>query len=111
MADRKLIDGFRLVLGEREFIVPPLTLRSLRLLAPKLRGIASLGQGVPEVDQLGFITDVVLEALRRNYPDVTADQVEEMIDTHNMTPVLASILSASGLEPAKPGELVSPSGT
>lgn len=93
-----MIDGITLKLGEEERVVPPLSLRALRRLAPKLKSIQNLGAALPNDEQIDVVVEVVLAALNRNYPEMTKEQVEDALDTGNMTSVLMAIFTSSGLQ-------------
>jgi len=100
-------DGITVTLGGEARTLPPLTLRALRKLNPKLRLLADLTSGLPTEEQIEAIVAVVHESLSRNYPDVTADQVEEWLDMGNLGVTLAAVMAVAGLErktAAAPGE-------
>lgn len=98
-----LIDGKTIRMGGNEYVVPPLTFKQLRALTPKLDIIASIPDGkMPDDEQMQAMIDVVHSALSRNYPDVTAEAVEDMIDLGNVQPIIAAIMGVSGL--LEPGE-------
>jgi hypothetical protein len=95
-------DGPTIVIGGTEWVVPPLTLKSLRKYYPQL--VAMKVGGAPTLEQFDLVRDVVHAALSRNYPEVTPDQVEDMLDMRNMGEVLTRVLSAAGLERRPVGE-------
>ena len=47
---------------------------------------------------------VILAAMQRNYPDLTQEQLEDMLDAANIVPIIQAISRGSGMRPAKPGE-------
>lgn len=106
-----MIDGLKIKVGNEEFTVPPLTLGALRRLTPKVKILVTLATDeLPDEEQLGALTDLALAALKRNYPDMTAERVEEIIDLGNLPVILPAILSAAGLEKrsSRPGEAERP---
>ena len=100
-----MIEGYSVQLGDRTLIVPPLTLKALRRLSPSIKNLASLREGVlPTDEQFGIISEIVTAALNRNYPDLTQDSVEELLDTGNLHKILFAVMHASGLEKNSKGE-------
>ena len=100
-----LIEGAKLVLGGREFIVPPLNFKALRALTPKLGILAGLG-AVPTSEQFDVVVDLVHAALTRNYPDMGKDELEELLDLGNLSTALEAVMGASGM--VRGGEVESP---
>ena len=92
----ELIPGPAVVIVGREFIVPPLSLkrfkRAIQLLPALEAGDAGVFDAVAELAHL---------ALSRNYPDLTRDALEEMLDAQSVPRVLAAVLEASGLNAAE----------
>jgi hypothetical protein len=109
-----MIEGTKVMLGETEYTIPPLTLKALRKLAPKLKDLAGLATdgsnilGAEQLEQLGLVSELVHAALLRNYPEMTLDQVEELLDTKNLNRVLGAVLAIAGFEAAIPGEAARP---
>jgi len=94
-------------LGGREFVVPPLNLKALRKLAPKIQMLAAIGD-VPTDEQLEAVASVVHSALVRNYPDMTQEEVEDALDLLNLVPTIDAVMQASGLRRVAPGEAQEP---
>jgi hypothetical protein len=91
------IPGIIISMAGEDWIVPPLTLGQLRRLMPKIKQISEIGLEM-DGDTIGTIAEVTAEALRRNYPDVTPEKVEnELLDLGNAGAVLQAILAGSGL--------------
>ncbi len=98
-----MIPGRSLDLGGRSWVVPPINFAALK----KHRAfIAEMRTGSVDLTdaQQDAMLDLIYLALRRNYPDITPEQVEDMIDLANMQPVFAAIMSVSGFEAAAAGE-------
>ena len=87
----------------------PLTLGQLRRLMPKVRQLSDISAQMGET-QIGVLVDIVAAALQRNYPDITTEIVENLLDLGNASPVLNAVLSGSGLrQPVlPPGEGIAP---
>jgi hypothetical protein len=45
-----------------------------------------------------------MASLSRNYPDITLERVQEIVDVGNMTAAIKAVLSVSGYREAAPGE-------
>jgi len=92
-----LIEGVKIKLGGREFVAPPLNFKALRKFTPQLPVLTQIGD-VPTNEQIDVVLDIVHFALARNYPELTRDELEELLDLANLTDALQAILGASGLE-------------
>jgi hypothetical protein len=104
-----LIPGVALIMGDQEWTIPPLTLGQLRKLMPKVRQLSEIGAAMGET-QIALLVEIVAAALQRNYPDITAEMVENLLDLGNAGPVLNAVLTGSGLRSGtRPsGEAIAP---
>jgi hypothetical protein len=104
-----MIDGITVTMGGKEWTIPPLTLGQLRQLMPKVRQLSEIGEKVGET-QIALIVEIVTAALRRNYPEINEELVENLLDLGNAVSVLAAVLTGSGLKPRvpPPGEATAP---
>ncbi len=104
-----MIPGVAITMGGQEWTIPPLTLGQLRRLMPKVRELSDINTPVGE-SQIGILVEIVSAALQRNYPDITPDRVENLLDVGNAAPVLHAVLTGSGLRlrALQPGEAVAP---
>lgn len=100
MPEKKLIDGVSIVLGGEQFTVPPMNLKTVRRLLPAFDQIKS---GSLNAAALDAAVGVIHGALSRNYPDLTADEVADMVDLSNLEGVLSAVLEVSGLTPKTTG--------
>ena len=94
MADQPLIKGVTLNLGGREFVIPPLSMKGLRELAPQWPTLQGMGD-VPTGPQIDVVLGVVHTALIRNYPDLTRDELDELLDLGNLAKALMAVMGAS----------------
>jgi len=92
-----MIPGVTILMGGRDWLVPPLTLGQLRRLMPKVRQLTEIGAAMGEA-QIGVLVEIVAAALQRNYPEATADMVENLLDLGNASAVLNAVLTGSGLK-------------
>lgn len=93
------IDGPRLVLGDRTFVVAPATIGAIKR---QMQGYAKHEPGTAE--RLDVSLAFVLAVLKRNDPDVTIEFLEDAIDARNMPDVMSAIAGSAGYEETKPGE-------
>jgi hypothetical protein len=90
-------EGEEIELGGEKYVVPALSLRQIRELAPKLDKLDS-GSGMPQEDQIGAVVDVLHAALSRNYPEMKKDELLDLIDLGNMSALIKAAMRTSGLE-------------
>lgn len=104
-----MIPGVMVAMGGQQWTIPPLTLGQLRRLMPKVRQLTEIGAQMGET-QIGVLIEIVAAALQRNYPDMTAETVESLLDLGNAGAVLNAVLTGSGLRPQEqpPGEAAAP---
>jgi hypothetical protein len=104
-----VIPGVLVTMGGREWAVPPLTLGQLRRLMPKVRQLTEIGAQMGE-SQIGVLVEIVAAAVQRNYPEVTPEAVEDLLDLGNAGIVLNAVLTGSGLKSpdCSPGEAAAP---
>jgi hypothetical protein len=86
-------------LGGDEYVVPALSLRQVQKYAPFLNKLESEITGMPEAAQMDEIVNVMLAALSRNYPEMTKEQLLDLVDLGNMRSVLKAVMRISGLVP------------
>jgi hypothetical protein len=92
-----MLPGVTIAMGGRDWLVPPLTLGQLRRLMPKVRQLTEIGASMGET-QISVLVEIVTAALQRNYPEATADMVENLLDLGNASSVLNAVLTGSGLK-------------
>ena len=104
-----MIPGMGVAMGGHDWVVPPLTLGQLRRLMPQVRQLTEIGVSMGEA-QIAVLVDIVTAALQRNYPEMTPDKVENLLDLGNASAVLNAVLTGSGLKPggAAMGEASAP---
>jgi len=93
-----LIQGVAVTMGRKEWIIPALSLGQIRRLTGKIEGIAKHGSMLTE-QQVSDVCEIVHAALKRNYPEVTIEDVEEMVDMGNMRNVIKAVMGQAGLVP------------
>ncbi len=92
-----MIDGKKITLGGREFIMPPAPFGVVRRFKEVFEG-----REAADVTKMG---DIVFAALQRNYPDMSQQEFEDKyLDLGNIRDAFQAIMGASGAEQAEPGE-------
>jgi hypothetical protein len=92
-----VIEGQTITLGGKDYVVPPLNFKALRLLAKDITHLTSLTPGDPFTpEQAEAITRVVHSCLVRNYPDMTQEDTEDLLDVSNMEQIVAAVMGVSG---------------
>jgi len=91
--------GEWVVLSGEEYKIPPLNFRSLRELQGKISSL-NTGGGLPTAAQMTTVIEVVHAALKRNYPDITVEAIEDIVDVGNMMQVFTAVLQVSGMQRA-----------
>jgi hypothetical protein len=104
-----MLPGVTIAMGGRDWLVPPLTLGQLRRLMPKVRQLTEIGASMGET-QITVLVEIVAAAMQRNYPDATAEMVENLLDLGNASAVLNAVLTGSGLKlsDSRVGEAAAP---
>jgi hypothetical protein len=92
-----MLPGVTIAMGGRDWLIPPLTLGQLRRLMPKVRQLTDIGATMSEM-QITVLVDIVAAAMQRNYPEATAEMVENLLDLGNASAVLNAVLTGSGLK-------------
>ncbi len=103
-------------IGGEEYRIPPLSLRAVIDLQNDVETLQSISKSRPTSEQMDIVVRIVHSALARNYPDMLAKDVDDMIDLSNYGEVLNQVLSIAGFKKATVGETpgeawAAPSGT
>ena len=72
--------------------VPPLNLAAIETLQDRFKA----WDGTVSPDTVRLVTDCTYLALKRNYPEMTRDQVAELIDLSTMQACMAAVMKVSG---------------
>jgi hypothetical protein len=82
--------GQSFTLGGKEYLVPPLSMRAVVDLKPELARIADADADSP-LTHLEAIARVILSALQRNYPELTYDDLGDLLDMGNIVELLNAV--------------------
>lgn len=89
------IKGVTVELNGTNYVIPPIALGALEQLQER---IGTFDGNVQDAKQISTVIDCAHAALRRNYPDMTREQVADLIDIANMGDVFAAVMDVSGLK-------------
>lgn len=96
-SERKLIPGVEIELAGEVYTLPPLTLGQLRAgLMDKMRKNDELIANSEYWEALQIKAEVITAALQRNYPDLSQEDVENMLDLRNYDKAWEIVLGGSG---------------
>lgn len=89
-------EGQKFFMGGQEYIIPALSVKMGKKLWPK---IVALNAGITTStlpEKYSDIIEIVHAAITRNYPDMTIDELEDLIDMTNIRRVLLAAVGQSG---------------
>jgi hypothetical protein len=97
--------------GGRVFTMAPLSLGVIQRLQKRLENLSTDSALNPE--SLSTIVQATHASLKRNYPDITEEQVGDLVDVGNMLDVVSLVLDVGGFkrkaaEDAKKNHLAQP---
>lgn len=93
----KMLDGVSVKMMGEEFTIPPLNFAQIKKLQPVIAQFTAVKTGtVFSIEQIEGISKVVHAAMSRNYPQITLEEVEEMIDLTNAETVINAVMNNSG---------------
>ena len=75
-------------------VVPPLNLAALQMLQDRLANFT----GGLDIESVNVVIDACYYSLRRNYPDITKEEIAEDVDVGNMQEIMEAIMDISGLK-------------
>lgn len=94
-----MIDGELVRIGEKEYTVPALNFKRVREVQKLLEkiGTVNIGQILTD-DQLNMMIEIAHIGLQRNYPDITKEELEEILDLNNIYDVVLAVTGQAGLK-------------
>lgn len=98
----RLFAGMKVVIGEEEFIVPPLSLGDLRsgVLVQLKEHDELVANGNP-FEAMQLRGEIILVALKRNYPDFPEQKLWDWLDVSNIRDLWMAVLGNSGFTPGE----------
>lgn len=89
--------------GDRELLVPPLSLGTIKTMQAEVQALQAMA-GVPTPAQIDTVIGLFHAALVRNYPDMPRSEVEEDVDLGNYSDLLVAVMNISGFKKEQPGQ-------
>jgi hypothetical protein len=91
--------GEWVTLGAEQYLVPAMALKSVIEYQERIELLKTPGSnGKPSIDQMDTVIDIIHSAMVRNYPDMTKDDIGELIDLSNYGAVINAVLRISGFQ-------------
>ncbi len=92
------VPGVEIALSGQKYVMAPLTAGPLKQILERVRDLEA-GK-LEAVEMVDLAVDIALHSLRRNYPDITREAVEnDLVDMQNFNDVIRIGMSASALAP------------
>jgi hypothetical protein len=104
--EKELWPGRQMSLGGHTYVVPALSIGAMRRYRDFI-GKSSRGEIAPE-DAFDTAVEMVHCAFKRNYPDMTLEQLANLLDLNNFKEVQSAVLNQSGFGPT-PGNALAES--
>lgn len=98
------IPGAVVNLSGNELILAPLNLAGIKAARELEKEKATIEAGDEEM-MITFAAKMLLLSLRRNYEEMTLEEVIGLLDLRNVREALDTLTRLSGLEPTRPGEM------
>lgn len=86
------IPGKEIMFGDRTLVFAPLNAAAVKQYRDQIKAVF-IG-GLPDME---LVSKIALASLKRNYPDMTLAEVEDMLDYNNYFEIWETMLNLSGL--------------
>lgn len=86
--------GTTINIDGQAFVFAPLSLGAVEKLLPALQGF--------QPNDVGTVIDVAHKSLKRNYPEISRDDVADMIYMDQLEELMGAVMAVSGLKNNKP---------
>jgi hypothetical protein len=96
-----LLEGVEVVVAGQSFVVPPSNIKREKLMIPDrvvLEKNAVDTSAEQQIAASDALTHIALVALQPNYPELTADMLEEHLKTTDLLVILNGLRKANGLD-------------
>lgn len=94
-----MIKGVKIELSGKEYVVPPLNLRGLKLHQDEFAELDASGSN--RVNQMDIVVGMAATAMQRNYPDITKDHLLDIVAINQIDDLMSAVLGASALQSSK----------
>jgi hypothetical protein len=100
-----LVEGTPVKIGRQVLIVPALNFKALRMLKPQLAILHALGPTTEVTDEVHeAMVDIVHTALKRNYPNLSREDLEDGFDLSNRDRIVRAVMGQSGMTQSGEGK-------
>lgn len=89
------VKGIPFEFSDRVLVIPPLSLGAMEQMQERLSGIK---EDLSDPVYIGTVIDTLHAALGRNYPDMTREEVADLVDLENMQDVMECAMDVAGLK-------------
>jgi hypothetical protein len=110
MHDATVKPGLEITMGGKDWVIPALTLKQVREIHPRLIAL-DLKNDPLSGEAIDVAIDLVHLGMSRNYPEITREEVGELVDMANFPKIAAYLLGRAELEtllfkvPPQPGQV------
>lgn len=95
-----MIPGTNIKIGGKNYLVPPMNFAALKKHKPfimrTMKGVADASQMGDEDFEVMF--DLVYMAVKRNYPEITEEELSQHLDMGNIQTAMVALMKVSGFE-------------
>lgn len=91
-----MTEGTTIKMGDDEYVIPPLSFRQYKEFA-KL--IYSVRDNSTEDEAMDAMVEIIHACMKRNYPDLTRDHLEEILDLVTMPLAFKAVMGVHGAVP------------
>lgn len=95
MASVVKVKGIPFPFSDCTLVIPPLSLGAMEQLQERLTGMSDV---VSDPGNISTVIDTLHAALGRNYPDMTREEVANLVDLENMQEAMTCAMDVSGLK-------------
>lgn len=93
-----MIEGKTINLGGEDYVIAPLTLGQIRSMQKEIESIGRFDAKTLNDGALDIMIKVIHAGMSRNYPEITTEKIEGLIDLKNIRDVVEAVLGVSGLK-------------
>jgi hypothetical protein len=86
------VPGKEVMLSGESFILAPLNLAAAKQYGEEISAV--FVGGIPRIE---FVGKLAYASLKRNYPEITVEKVDELVDFSNLFDILEAVMNVSGL--------------
>ena len=97
MEQQGLYEGERINICGKQYIVPALSLGQLEQHTEVIARLSNKKNQQFSPQMMQDVVTIIHSAMSRNYPDITVDELKNMIDARNLAKFIAAVMYASGL--------------